>query len=230
MDNIEFDLNNIGKKKYSYNEVFKLSDYKKYRDSGKAEVYKNKLKSRHDVNEKIQEMRVHPLFYLSALTFFLPFVIGNSVTIIPLLVIFITSLIAGIVVTKNSYKTLKAELKSLEGQVESLTKESPFTTYFDKYVDYYSYFTVWVNFKKICNFLDKLDNYEDITAYHLDIPLEYPTEKYTIHFTDMMFKDDTTNQYFTYAYSTYSYGKETKVGMMTIFDIDIDTFEYKPRK
>lgn len=230
MESLKLDLHNLGKSKYLYNEVFSLADYKQFRESNDYKMYLETLKETAEVTSKLFNIPVSKLFWLTPI-FFMGIFIPHLAVISA--IIFILSCILAVARTSKIYKNLSSEYDKLEEKLTKLTDKNLYVNYFHKNKESYEYYTssTSVNsFKRFSRYLDKLNDYESITVYHLEKELSYPTENYNYHYKNLLFEDTTTGKFFTYAYSaSLSQTDEEKVNLLTIFDIDMDTFEYKPR-
>lgn len=230
MESLKLDLHNVGKSKYLYNEVFKISDYKKFRNSDEYKTYLETLKENAEVASKLFDMPVSKLFWLPPICFigiFIPHLASISV------VIFMLSCILAVYQTNKLYKKLSSEHDKIEEKLIKLSDKNPSINYFNKNKESYGYYTSSTSvssFKRFSRYLDKLNDYDSITVYHLEKELSYPTDNYNYHYKNLLFEDTTTGNFFTYAYSSsLSQTDVEKVSLLTIFDIDMDTFEYKPR-
>lgn len=61
--------------------------------------------------------------------------------------------------------------------------------------------------------------------------LTFSTQNFDVYFTDILFLENETGNYFTYAYSNeyLDGGKEQTMTKITVFDVNIETFGFKPR-
>lgn len=218
MDKLKVDLKNVGKTRYLYHEIFQIKDFQEIKNNGKLDEYKSQLRRLSEAEEAYQEEGEWGFIILFLSIVFIPsYAINPWLILAPVIV---TTFYIAFGVIKG--KRLKKERDKEEEKTTELTFSHPiFEYYCFEGIEYYS--LVW-KFNKLIKFLSKLDEYDDITVYSLSENLNYPTEC-DIVFRRLMFKDNKTGQFFIYAYSE----NDGNMTVLTIFDIDIDTFEYKPR-
>lgn len=221
MDNLKVDLNNVGKTRYLYHELFQIKDFQEIKNNGKLDEYREQL-------EKLKKAKRD---YADDGVMWGTMILMFGAIMFPLyehypwlLSIMVTSFISRMVfLTVKSNITNKEKIKQ-KLFTQELSKTHPLFEYYHSALIHYDYYELVWRFNRLIGFLSKLDEYDDITVYKLNENLNYPTEC-EIKFRRLMFKDNNTNQFFTYAYNSSG----DAMTVLTIFDIDIDTFEYKPR-
>lgn len=219
--NLKVDLNNVGKTRYLYHEIFQIKDFQEIKNNGKLDEYRDQL-------EKLKKAEY--AYYdegtaWGMIIFMLGTVVFPVYKYFPwLLLIPFTAFIARTVFVSVKYNRANDERHLQRTKTEELSESHPLFQYYYHGSGHYDYYDLVWRFNRLVEFLSKLDEYDDITVYKLNENLNYPTEC-EIKFRRLMFKDNNTNQFFTYAYNS----RDNAMTMLTIFDIDIDTFEYKPR-
>lgn len=221
-EDLKVDLNNVGKTRYLYHEIFQIKDFQDIKNNGKLYEYGDQLQrleyaeeTYHDEGGVAWGMII---FMIGTLVFpvykYFPW----------LLLVPFTAFIIHMVFTIIKHNHASRERGMQRVDMQESSESNPLFQYYYHGAGHYDYYDLVWRFNRFVRFFSKLDEYEDVTVYRLNENLNYPTEC-DIYFRRLMFKDNTTGKFFTYAYSE----NDGNMTMLTIFDIDIDTFEYKPR-
>ncbi len=241
MSKLELDLGKIGSTRYLNEneksvEMFTSKDFQEWKNTDTINVFKSKLDKSIKINNKLRDipfltclLGAISIFIIMAVTAYLRVTSDVSNYALPVATLgsFGILVVAMIAETLILNKKLKEEIQSLEefSKKDKVSEQILLQTKTDSGA--YSLKTL----NKYIEFMEKLASYPDVTVYRLKDSLTFSTQNFDVYFTDILFLENETGNYFTYAYSNeyLDGGKEQTMTKLTVFDVNIETFEFKPR-
>lgn len=233
MEELKVDLNNLGSTKHAYKKLFTIEEFRQVIKTRQFEQFVILVKEEHKLRGLLYNQPLSK-FYIPTILSLITYIFSNSIDIpfnstitllVLLLFIFIT-----IKRTTNVTKDLNLKLVAVKNKKESLKKENRIINFLNKHIksDYYCRPVSEIN--KLVLFFDKLKEYDDINVYFLEQGVNFPSDDYNVFYNQLIFEENATGNLFSYAYSRRLEDDGTEfLKVLTVFDIDKNTFEYKPR-
>lgn len=233
MEELKVDLNNLGSTKHAYKKVFTIEEFRQVIKTRQFEQFVTVVKEERKLNRLLYDQPLSK-FYIPTIISLLAYIFSDSIDIpfnstitllVLLLFIFIT-----IKRTTNVTKELNLKLAAVKDKKESLKKENRIINLLNKHIKSDYYYSPVKEINKLVLFFDKLKEYDDINVYYLEQGVNFPTDDYNVFYNQLIFEENATGNLFSYAYSRRLEDDGTEfLKVLTVFDIDKNTFEYKPR-
>lgn len=241
MSKLELDLGKIGSTRYLNEneksvEMFTSKEFQEWKNTDTINVFRDKVATVVKQSKNLSELPFFTCLIGSIVILVTMFVSVFQITNYGMskdigLTLIVATFLLTMVAMCLCYAIINYKLKATVNSLNDLSKGDKVSEQLLLQIKndsgVYSLKTV----NKFIMFLEKLDAYPDVTVYRLKDNLTFSTQNFDVYFTDILFLENETGNYFTYAYSNEYLGdeKEPTMTKLTVFDVNIETFEFKPR-
>lgn len=217
--------------------LFTIEEITEFNNSNEFEEYKNLLVMKDKLNFKKSKESESPMIHLVQILCMMILITGIGTVIGHPEMFIVLSMCASVIYPVvglfiGIYKINDAERTEnlIDSSIKELRDKNKIMEHIEDYLMVVKDKTSLAH--ELCvykDFFSKLSNYDNVNIYYSTVNLPFKEHTYDVMFKNILFEELKTGTYFTIAYNLSDSVTNAKITKLSIFEVDINTFELEQK-